>query len=119
MSCFCSRSSAPGFPTTISSTDNRAPRFFAPPATKVTRNLVVASSYGFELFPRLQVGVAPFRSSEQTGAFLAVQAAAASQLPDVEDLRSQLQPLRFEVGRTYPDRKSTRLNTSHLVISYA
>jgi hypothetical protein len=92
----------PRFPDTIFFTERLDARFLDPAAERNTRNLVVASSYGFELFPRLQVGVAPFRSSEQTGVFLAVQAAAASQQPDVEYLRSQMQPLRFEVGRTYP-----------------
>lgn len=92
----------PRFPEAVFFTDKLDARFFDPAAVGYTRNLVVASSYGFELFQKLQIGAAPFRSSEQTGVFLAVQAAASSRAPDVDFLRSQLLPLRFEIGRTRP-----------------
>jgi hypothetical protein len=92
----------PRFPEAIFFTDKLDARFFDPANVRYTRNLLVASSYGFELFQKLQVGVAPFRSSEQTGVFLAVQAAVSSEKPDVDYLRAQLQPLRFEIGRTHP-----------------
>lgn len=93
----------PHFPDAVFFTDKLDARFFDQGATKFTRNLVVATSYGFELFQKLQVGVAPFRSSEQTGAFLAVQAAAGSVEPGVRVLRDQLlPPLRYEIGRTRP-----------------
>jgi hypothetical protein len=94
----------PRFPDAVFFTDKLDARFFDPASMKYTRNLVVVTSYGLELFHRLQVGVAPFRSSEQTGAFLAVEAAAASQSQDVRCLRKQMQPLRFEIGRTKPMR---------------
>jgi hypothetical protein len=93
----------PRFPDAIFFTDKLDSRFLDPASTKYTRNLVVASSYGFELSQRRQVGVAPFRSSEQTGAFLAVQAAVGSEKAGRGWLRGKLrQPRRFEIGRTYP-----------------
>ncbi|HMD61167.1 MAG TPA: hypothetical protein VKG78_07030 [Opitutaceae bacterium] len=92
----------PRFPDAVFFTDKLDARFFDPASRKTTRNLVVASTYGFELFQKLQVGVAPFRSSEQTGVFLAVQAAVESERTDADFLRTQLLPLRFEIGRTYP-----------------
>lgn len=93
----------PRFPDAVFFTDKLDARFLDSGSAKYTRNLVVASTYGFELFQKLQVGVTPFRSSEQTGAFLAVQAAIASRAPDLKALRDQLlPPLRFEIGRTYP-----------------
>ncbi|HXQ81350.1 MAG TPA: hypothetical protein VN775_08565 [Opitutaceae bacterium] len=93
----------PRFPDAVFFTDKLDARFLDPASTTYTRNLVVASSYGFELFQRRQVGVAPFRSSEQTGAFLAVQAAVGSEMPVRGWLHGSLrQPLRFEIGRTYP-----------------
>src|SRR5205807_3787658 len=42
--------------------------------------------------------------------------------PDVKDfetIRDILKPYDANLMRRYPDRKSTRLNSSHLVISYA
>ncbi len=92
----------PKFPEAVFFTDKLDARFFDAATVAFTRNLVVASTYGLELFQKLQVGVAPFRSSEQTGVFLAVQAACSSREPDVDYLRTQLQPLRFEIGRTRP-----------------
>jgi hypothetical protein len=71
-------------------------------ALSYTRNLVIASPFGLELNRNLQVGAPPFRSSEQTAAFLAVQAAAGTDDPNtLEGLQTQLEiPLRFEIGRT-------------------
>ncbi len=93
----------PHFPDAVFFTDKLDARFLDRGAAKYTRNLVVATSYGFELFQKLQVGAAPFRSAEQTGAFLAVQAAIGSQDPNVKYLRDQLlPPLRYEIGRTHP-----------------
>jgi len=93
----------PRFPDAVFFTDKLDARFLDPASAKFTRNLVVASTYGLELFQRRQVGVAPFRSSEQTGAFLAVQAAVGSENPVRGWLHGRLrQPLRFEIGRTYP-----------------
>jgi hypothetical protein len=93
----------PHFPDAVFFTDKLDARYFDQGATKFTRNLVVATSYGFELFQKLQVGAAPFRSSEQTGEFLAVQAAVGSPEPNVRNLRDQLlPPLRYEIGRTRP-----------------
>jgi hypothetical protein len=93
----------PHFPDAVFFTDKLDARFLDQGASKFTRNLVVATSYGFELFQKLQVGAAPFRSSEQTGEFLAVQAAVGAQDANVHVLRDQLlPPLRYEIGRTRP-----------------
>lgn len=84
-------------------TDALDARFMDPiRAIPYTRNLVVAAPFGFDLFRSYQVGVPPFRSSEQTAAFLAVQAAVAMDAKDLDNVSSQLKPLRFEIGRTYP-----------------
>ncbi len=94
----------PRFPDAIFFSDKLDARFIDPASIKYTRNVVVASSYGFELFQKLQLGVTPFRSSEQTGVFLAVQIAVGPPKPDVLYFRSHTRPLRFEIGRTYPVR---------------
>ena len=94
----------PVFRDAVFFTDTLDARFMDPvKAIPYTRNMVVAAPFGFDLFRNFQVGATPFRSSEQTGAFLAVQTAAARIEPRTEYLASQLrQPLRFEIGRTYP-----------------
>jgi len=95
----------PIFKDAIFFTDTLDARFMDPvKSIPYTRNLVISSSYGFDLFRNFQVGVSPFRSTEQTGAFLAVQAAAAAPKEEVYfgHLTRQLKPLRFEIGRTYP-----------------
>lgn len=93
----------PIFRGAIFFTDTLDARFMDPvQAIPFTRNVVISSSYGFDLFRNLQVGAPPFRSTEQTGAFLAVQAAAAMVKPRLGKLQLQLKPLRFEIGRTYP-----------------
>jgi hypothetical protein len=93
----------PHFPDAVFFTDKLDARFLDQGATKYTRNLVIATSYGFELFQKLQVGATPFRSSEQTGEFLAVQAAVGAPELNTRNLRDQLlPPLRFEIGRTHP-----------------
>ncbi|MFO1417736.1 MAG: hypothetical protein U1E83_03620 [Methylotetracoccus sp.] len=76
-------------------------------AEQVTRNLVIASSYGLQLRNSLQKDIPPFRSSHQTAYFLATQMA-------VGDLNEPLgpgwlqqaasgywlEPRLFEVGRS-------------------
>ena len=94
----------PRFPDAIFFSDKLDARFIDPASIKYTRNVVVASSYGLELFQKLQRGVPPFRGAEQTGAFLAVQMAVGPPMPEVLYFRSHTLPLRFEIGRTYPVR---------------
>ncbi len=87
----------PLFPEAIFFTEDLDARFLNQP---YTRNLVVASPFGFELFRTFQLGVPPFRDSDQTGTFLAVQMAMAD-LPEIPgEIREQLNPLLFEIGRT-------------------
>jgi hypothetical protein len=91
------------FPDAILFTDTLDARLLDAGAIDYTRNLVVVTPYGFELNPNIQVGVTPFRSSEQTATFLAVQLAASSTASSFPALTNQvIQPQRFEVGRTYP-----------------
>jgi hypothetical protein len=93
----------PLFKGAIFFTDSLDARFMDPvKAIPYTRNLVVSTSYGFDLFRNFQVGAPPFRSTEQTGAFLATQAAAAGDGVSLVNIQKQIRPLRFEIGRTYP-----------------
>jgi hypothetical protein len=93
----------PLFKDAIFFTDTLDARFMDPvKAIPFTRNLVISTSFGFDLFRNFQVGAPPFRSSEQTGAFLAVQAALTGGAVSLNNVISQLRPLRFEIGRTYP-----------------
>jgi hypothetical protein len=64
-----------------------------PSAVPTTRNLLVASSFGLQLEPDVQKEIPPFRSSYQTGAFLATRAAIRGSRPGWSML-----PLLFEVG---------------------
>jgi hypothetical protein len=69
-----------------------------PTAQKLTRNLLVASSFGLELRPDIQGEIPPFRSSYQTAAFLATRVAIRS---DEAPRRAWLQPpLLFEIGNS-------------------
>lgn len=93
----------PLFKDAVFFTDTLDARFMDPTkAIPYTRNLVIATSYGFDLFRALQLGAPPFRSTEQTGAFLAVQAAVARDKPELDNIHDQVKPLRFEIGRNYP-----------------
>lgn len=71
-------------------------------ALPTTRNLVVVAPYGLELTQHLQVGIPPFRSSEQTGTFFAAMLATSHvDEASVANFQEQLgQPVRFEIGRT-------------------
>jgi hypothetical protein len=94
----------PIFKEAVFFTDTLDARFMDPiKAIPFTRNLVISASYGFDLFRNFQVGVPPFRSTGQTGVFLAVQIAAAGDRINMARIAPQLRPLRFEIGRIYPN----------------
>lgn len=73
---------------------------------KWSRNLIVASSLGLKLHPRLQDKVPPFRDSYQTATYLATIASLSDPSPDElkEQLRGLLkEPRVFEIGtRAFP-----------------
>lgn len=67
----------------------------------LSRNLVVASSFGLQLRPKLQKDIPPFRGSYQTAYFLATQMALVDAPWDQQVLDDcWLQPRLFEVGRS-------------------
>src|SRR5262249_10197722 len=69
-----------------------------PTAQKLTRNLLVAASFGLQLRPEVQGEIPPFRSSYQTAAFLATRVAIHSnEAPRWAWLRP---PLLFEIGNS-------------------
>jgi len=69
-----------------------------PTAQKLTRNLLVASSFGLQLRPDIQGEIPPFRSGYQTAAFLATRVAIHS---DETPRWAWLQPpLLFEIGNS-------------------
>ena len=79
-----------------------------PTEQKLTRNLLVASSFGLQLRPDIQGEIPPFRSSYQTAAFLATRVAIHS---DEAPRWTWLQPpLLFEIGnsRTFQFAGQTR-----------
>jgi hypothetical protein len=79
-----------------------------PTEQKLTRNLLVASSFGLQLRPDVQGEIPPFRSSYQTAAFLATRVAIHS---DEAPRWTWLQPpLLFEIGnsRTFQFAGQTR-----------
>jgi len=90
------RALRPHFPNAVFFTTDLDARLIGVDQYDWTRNLVVASSFGFELTPCLQRGIAPFRGSYQTSVYLAARLALHNAYP------------RLETGRTrgcpsYPD----------------
>ena len=65
----------PTFPKAIFFTTDLDTRLMHPKEFDVTRNLVVAASFGLQLERNLQKSVPPFRDSYQTASFLATQIA--------------------------------------------
>jgi len=63
------------FPGVVFFTTDLDARLLHPRELPWTRNVIVASSYGLQLEPRIQRGVLPFRDSYQTGLFRATGAA--------------------------------------------
>ena len=72
-------------------------RFLQPEYNKWTRNVLVASSFGFSLRPSLQRTIPPFRDSYQTSLYLAML--AAFQFPGTDKERLTPSPRIFEIGR--------------------
>jgi hypothetical protein len=80
--------------------------------TRYTRNLLVASSFGLTLAPKLQADIPPFRSTYQTSIFRAARLAIREQLsgasvdcamPNDRTAASgcwQAQPVLFQIGRS-------------------
>jgi hypothetical protein len=69
-----------------------------PTSQKLTRNLLVASSFGLQLRPDIQGEIPPFRSSYQTAAFLATRVAVHN---GEGPRRAWLKPpLLFEIGNS-------------------
>lgn len=76
-------------------------RLLHPDEFKWARNIVVASSYGFELRRELQRDTPPFRDSYQTSLFYSARLALAAheKEPDQETIDRQIPPRIFEIGR--------------------
>jgi hypothetical protein len=70
----------------------------SPTALPYTHNLLIASSFGLRLQPDIQCSVPPFRSSYQTGAFLASR--SAIRWVDGPPQPWLAPPLLFEVGNS-------------------
>lgn len=96
------------FPKVIFFTTDLDARFLHPDNIKWTRNLVVASNFGFSLRKDpdvdIQGEIPPFRDNYQTSIFLTVlQAFSPKAFPwtekELELIRQPLQPLIFEIGR--------------------
>lgn len=95
------------FPKAVFFTTDLDARMLHPAEYAWTRNLIVASSFGFSLEPELQRHVPPFRDSYQTAIFLATQCAlSVPRAPCAEALRMSPRALRdrippriFEIGR--------------------
>lgn len=96
----------PEFPHAVFFTTDLDARFLHPREQAWTRNLIVASSFGFSLAEMVQMGTPPFRDSYQTSAYLSTRLA-------LEDARQPSKPLPqttisnwlvpsriFEIGRT-------------------
>jgi hypothetical protein len=67
-----------------------------------TRNLVVASSFGLVLDPKVQNSALPFRNSYQTAIYLATRMALEKKPPNGWDskMKDWLRPQTYEVGHT-------------------
>jgi hypothetical protein len=78
-------------------------RLFGRQALRSTRNLIVASSYGLTLNPRIQGAVSPFRDTYQSGIYLSTLVALNHVVPPPPpaDVSSWFAaPQLFEIGRT-------------------
>jgi len=95
------------FPKAVFFTTDLDARMLHPAEYAWTRNLVVASSFGFMLDPSLQRHIPPFRDTYQTAMFFATQCAleapgtGCTKAPRVNQsaLSAQIPPRIFEIGR--------------------
>ncbi|HKY01698.1 MAG TPA: hypothetical protein VJM53_04020, partial [Burkholderiales bacterium] len=94
------------FPYAIFFTTDLDARLLHGDQSEWTRNLVVASNYGFSLRRSLQRATPPFRNGYQTSAYLATLLAVEGMTKELDEgaLNGQLQkwrhPLVYELGRT-------------------
>lgn len=86
------RALRPAFPRAVFFTTDLDARLLRAEHLEWTRNLVVASGFGFDLAPCLQKGIPPFRSTYQTAAFLGTQIALFNALPVGSAFRGALCP---------------------------
>ena len=86
------RALKPAFPGVIFFTTDLDARLLEAEHLEWTRNLIVASGYGFELAPCLQKDVPPFRGTYQTAAYLGARVALFNALPTGSILREDLCP---------------------------
>jgi hypothetical protein len=90
------------FPYAMYFTTDLDARLLHPDQSSWSRNLIVASNYGFALTPGLQGGTPPFRNGYQTAIYLATL--LALQPPNTvaltPQLREWLRPQMYEIGRT-------------------
>jgi hypothetical protein len=100
------RALKPEFPSVMFFTTDLDANLLMPAELNWTRNLIVASGFGFELRHEIQKHIPPFRSAYQTSAFLAARLAlndsnlAQGILPDADQLKDWLKPHVFEITRT-------------------
>lgn len=95
------------FPKAVVFTTDLDARMLHPAEYAWTRNLVVASSFGFALHPSLQQHIPPFRDSYQTAMFFATQCALEvtgttcrrGQGAGRSDLSERIPARVFEIGR--------------------
>ena len=89
-------------PNALFFTTDLEAQMWHPSAVPYTRNLLIASSFGSRLNDDLQGDIPPFRSSYQTAAFLATQAALESAVTGGGGAACTWKepPVLFEVGLT-------------------
>ncbi|HMU64525.1 MAG TPA: hypothetical protein PKD35_07545 [Nitrosomonas sp.] len=75
-------------------------RFLHSEEKKWTRNLIVASNFGFTLRPELQLAAPPFRDGYQTSLYFSTLLALQTNEEWQENLVNWLQPRVFEIGNS-------------------
>lgn len=93
------------FPSALRFTTDLDARLLHPDQYPWSRNLLIASGYGFELEHDLQGSTPPFRDGYQTSAFLATRLAIPGHGIEFKDgtrglAPGQLDPRIFEIGRS-------------------
>lgn len=95
------------FPDVLFFTTDLDARLLHPTEIKSTRNLIVASSYGLQLHPKLQKNTPPFRDSYQTAMYLTTLLALQKLHPESQSSKDSLEtiikdsldkPRLFEIG---------------------
>ncbi len=89
------------FPNAIFFTNDLDARLFHETELPWTRNLIVASSYGLQLHPRLQKDIPPFRNVYQSSLFAAtLQALGVIEQDDID--LEKVRPRIYEIGNRGP-----------------